>query len=82
MPTTEDYKSVALSLLAAFEDITKEHIAMSEVFRNQPKLMLAWQSYLPQATQAVEAAFGPLRTAIVSGSDYRPALEALLKLPG
>ena len=82
MPTTRDYKNLALSLLAAFEEITKEHIAMSEVFRNQPDLTLAWHSCLPQATQAVDAAFGPLLTAIISESDFRPALETLLKLPG
>jgi hypothetical protein len=82
MPTTNEYKELALSLVAAFEEITKEHIAMSEVFRNQPKLVLAWHSYLPQATQAVETVFGSLRTAIVSEGDFRPALEALLKLPG
>jgi hypothetical protein len=29
----------------------------------------------------VDAAFDPLRSAIVSESDFRPALEALLKLP-
>jgi hypothetical protein len=57
MPTTQDYKSLALSLLAAFEEITREHIAMSEVLRKQPNLILAWQSYLPQATQAVDGAF-------------------------
>jgi hypothetical protein len=82
MPTTQDYKSLALSLLAAFEEITREHIAMSEVLRDKPNLILAWQSYLPQATQAVDAAFPPLRTAIISENDFRPALVALLKLPG
>ncbi len=82
MPTTQDYKSLALSLLAAFEEITKEHMAMSEVLRNQPNLKMAWNSYFPQATQAVNAAFGPLRAAITAESDFRPALEALLKLPG
>jgi hypothetical protein len=82
MPTTPDYKSLALSLLAAFEDITKEHMAMAEALRERPTLLLAWHSYLPQTTQAVESVFGSLRTAIVSENDYRPALEALLKLPG
>jgi hypothetical protein len=33
MPTTEDYKSLSLSLLAAFEEITKEHMAMAEALR-------------------------------------------------
>jgi hypothetical protein len=83
MPTTnQGYKSLALSLLAAFEQITKEHMAMAEAMRDRPNLLLAWQSYPPQATQAVEAAFGPLRTAITTENDFRPALEALLKLPG
>lgn len=81
MLTTKDYKDLALSLLAAFEEITKEHMAMSEVMRKQPILKVASHSYFPDATLAVDAAFSPLRTAIVSESDFRPALKALLKLP-
>lgn len=80
--TEQDYRSLALSLLAAFEELTKEHMAMSEALRNQPKLLLAWQSYLPQTGQSVAAVFGPLRDAIETGNDYRPSLEALLKLLG
>jgi hypothetical protein len=81
MPTTEEYKDLALTLLDAFEVLTKEHMAMAEVLRKQASLQVVYQEYLPQATQAVYAAFGPLRTAISSESDFRPALEALLKLP-
>lgn len=81
MTTPEEYKRIALALLEHFEGITKEHMAMAEVFRNQPSLQIAWQGYLPQATQAVAAVFPPLRTAIESGIDIQPALEALLKLP-
>jgi hypothetical protein len=54
---------------------------MAEVLRNQPSLQIAWQGFLPQATQAVDSVFAPLRTAIESETDIQPALEALLKLP-
>jgi hypothetical protein len=81
MTTPDEYKRIALALLEHFEGITKEHMAMAEVFRNQPGLQTAWRAYLPQATQAVDAVFPPLRIAIESGTDVQPALEALLKLP-
>ena len=79
--TLDDYKELALALLDYSYDLTKEHMAMSEVLRSKPGLTNEYLSFLPQATHAVESAFHPLRSAIVSGSDLRPALEALLKLP-
>jgi hypothetical protein len=77
----EEYKRVALALLDRFDEITKEHMAMSEVLRQDPALEKAYLGYMPQAKQAVDSAFGPLRIAIESGIDIQPALEALLKLP-
>ena len=79
--TPDDYKDLALALLNYSYDLTKEHMAMSEVLRSKPALTSEYLSSLPQATQAVESAFHPLRSAIESGSDLAPALEALLKLP-
>jgi len=76
-----DYKTLALELLDYAYELTKEHMAMSEVLRRKPTLLNEWRVFLPQATQAVDATFAPLRTAIESGIDFRPALEKLLKLP-
>ncbi len=81
MTTTEEYKRVALALLDYYDEITKEHMAMSEVLRSHPALDQAYRGYMPQAKQAVDSVFVPLRTAIESGIDIQPALEAVLKLP-
>jgi len=81
MTTAEEYKRVALALLSYFDEITKEHMAMSEVFRKSPTLQQAYLGYMPQAKQAVDSVFLPLRSALDSGTDIQPALEALLKLP-
>lgn len=82
MITNEEYKQIALDLLDRFYEVTKEHMAMSEAIRNyQPALNSAVLGFMPQATQAVDAAFQPLRISIEAGSEFRPALEALLRLP-
>jgi len=105
MPTTKEYKDLALSLLDAFKALTREHMAMVVVVRKTPGVeQLLAQRYAPLLAQrslkqivaalaedavretrkvdsVVDAAFDPLRSAIVSESDFRPALEALLKLP-
>ncbi len=81
MTSADEYKRVALELLEHFSEITKEHMAMSEVLRSRPALTVECRGYLPQAKQAVDSVFAPLRRAIESGTDIQPALEALLKLP-
>ena len=81
MTSADEYKRVALELLDHFSEITKEHMAMSEVLRSRPALTVECRGYLPQAKQAVDSVFAPLRRAIESGTDIQPALEALLKLP-
>ncbi|PYL79322.1 MAG: hypothetical protein DMF21_13275 [Verrucomicrobia bacterium] len=81
MTSADEYKRVALELLEHFSEITKEHMAMSEVLRSRPALTAECRGYLPQAKQGVDSVFAPLRTAIESGTDIQPALEALLKLP-
>jgi hypothetical protein len=77
-----DYKTLALVLLERTRELTVEHMAMSEVLRAKPSLTVEYHSYLPQATQAAEPGFESLKLAIESGSDYRPALEQLVKLLG
>src|SRR5215472_8527170 len=81
MPTTEEYKQSMLALLDAFYEVTKEHIAMSEVLRRHPGLVTEYRIFLPQSHQAVDSAFGPLRRAIESGIDFRHELAELSKLP-
>jgi len=50
---------VALELLEHFSEITKEHMAMSEVLRSRPALTAECRGYLPQAKQAVDSVFAP-----------------------
>ena len=81
MTTEGEYKRVALALLKYFDVITKEHTAMDEILRTRPALQAVCRDYMPQAVHAVDSVFLPLRTAIESGTDIQPALEALLRLP-
>jgi hypothetical protein len=76
-----NYKELALELLRYAYDLTKEHMAMTEAMRHKPNIKKDAAEFLPQATIAVESVFRPLRSAIESGIDFRPALEELLKLP-
>jgi len=59
MTSADEYKRVALELLEHFSEITKEHMAMSEVLRSRPALTAECRGYLPQAKQAVDSVFAP-----------------------
>jgi len=42
-----------LELLEHFSEITKEHMAMSEVLRSRPALTAECRGYMPQAKQGL-----------------------------
>jgi len=79
MPTTEEFKQSMLALLDAFYEVTKEHMAMSEVLSCHPGLVTEYRTFLPQSIRPLTLRL--VLFAIESGIDFRHELAELSKLP-